>query len=138
MGHVKSMVRRQRLSVNPIVIKELMSRMRGVRAFALLTGVLLLLAGVSYTLYRIVLATTRHPIASIGPEVGQTLFVGLTLVELLMICLVTPAITAGAVSGERERLTLELHEQEPSACTVVPSPERCVKRSLGHYCFWRI
>ena len=108
MVHVKSMVSRQRLGVNPIVIKELMSRMRGVRAFAILTGVLLLLAGVSYALYRIVLATTRHPIASIGPEVGQTLFVGLALVELLMICLITPAITAGAVSGERERLTLEM------------------------------
>jgi ABC-2 type transport system permease protein len=108
MIHIKSMVGRLRLGINPIVVKELRSRMRGMRAFAILTGVLLLLAGVSYTLYRVVLAATRYSSTPVSPQVGQTLFVGLALVELLMICFITPAITAGAISSEQERLTYEM------------------------------
>jgi hypothetical protein len=36
------MVARLHLGVSPILVKELWSRMRGVRAFAILTGMLLL------------------------------------------------------------------------------------------------
>ena len=97
-----------RLGVNPVAVKELRSRMRGMRAFAVLTSVLLLLAGVSYTLYRVVFTATRYSSMPVSPEVGQTLFVGLALVELLVICFVTPALTAGAISGEQERLTYEM------------------------------
>lgn len=96
-----------RLGLNPIAVKELRSRMRGICAFATLTVVLLLLAGVSYVLYRVVLAATQHSGMSPGPEVGQTLFVGLAVVELLIVSLVTPALTCGAISGEHERLTYE-------------------------------
>ena len=43
------------LGMNPIMVKELRSRMRGARAFVILTATLLLLGTVSYALYRIVL-----------------------------------------------------------------------------------
>jgi ABC-2 type transport system permease protein len=97
-----------RPGANAVAVKELRSRMRGIRAFATLTVVLLLLAGVSYVLYRVVLAATQHSGMSPGPEVGQTLFVGLAVVELLIVSLVTPALTCGAISGEQERLTYEM------------------------------
>lgn len=95
------------LSPNPIIVKELRSRMRGPRAFLVLTGMLLFLGGATYGLYRIVLTTASYsPLLS--PNIGQTLFIGLALLELLIISFVTPAVTAGAVSSEREKLTYEM------------------------------
>ena len=97
-----------RFELNPIVVKELRSRMRGIRAFVILTGVLLLLAGASYALYLIVLATSVHTRSPVSPMIGQTLFVGLATLELMMVCFLTPAVTAGAISGERENQTYEM------------------------------
>jgi len=99
---------RLRLSINPIIVKEIRSRMRGGRAFVVLTGVLLLLAAVSYLLYRLVLATWGYGSYPLSPQIGQVLFIGLALLELLAICFITPAVTAGAVSGEQEKLTYEM------------------------------
>jgi ABC-2 type transport system permease protein len=96
------------LTANPILVKELRSRMRGMRAFAILTGVLLLLAGVSYLFYRIVLATTIYSNMPISPQIGQSLLVGLAVVELMMVCFIAPAVTASAISSEKERLTYEM------------------------------
>lgn len=101
-------VSRLRLEPNPIVVKELRSRMRGWRAFAVLTSILLLLGGASYALYRIVLSTSRYSSTPLSPQIGQTLFVGLAALELMMVCFVTPAVTAGAVSSEQERQTYEM------------------------------
>jgi ABC-2 type transport system permease protein len=99
---------RLRLQANPIVVKELRSRMRGGRAFVVLTSMLLLLGGLSYVLYRIVLATSTYSRTPISPQVGQSLFAVLVLVELMVVCFVTPAVTAGAISGEHEQLTHEM------------------------------
>jgi len=98
-----------RLKINPIIVKELRSRMRGARAFAILTGMLLLLGATSYALYRIVLLTTAtYSSAPLSPQIGQTLFTSLAFLELMMVCFVTPAVTAGAISGEHEKLTYEM------------------------------
>jgi ABC-2 type transport system permease protein len=99
---------RSRLAVNPIIVKELRSRMRGARAFIILTGVLLLLGAVSYALYRIVLATSRYTTSPLSPQVGQTLFGGLAFLELMMVCFITPAVTSGAISSEQEKMTFEM------------------------------
>lgn len=99
---------RPRLGVNPIMVKELRSRMRGGRAFVILTSALLLLGAVSYALYRIVLATSRYTTSPLSPQIGQTLFVALMFLELMMVCFITPAVTSGAISGEREKLTYEI------------------------------
>jgi ABC-2 type transport system permease protein len=99
---------RLRLVPNPIVVKELRSRMRGARAFSILTAVLLVLGGASYVLYRIVLTTSRYSSMPLSPQIGQALFVGLGFLELMMVAFVTPAVTAGAVSGEQEKQTYEM------------------------------
>jgi ABC-2 type transport system permease protein len=97
-----------RPEANPIVVKELRSRMRGWRAFAVLTSILLLLGGASYSLYRIVLSTSRYSSTPLSPQIGQALFLGLAFLELMMVCFITPAVTAGAVSSEQERQTYEM------------------------------
>jgi ABC-2 type transport system permease protein len=96
------------LRVNPIIVKELRSRMRGARAFATLTGVLLLLGAISYALYRIMLSTMRYSGGPLSPQVGQVLFTTLAFLELIMVCSITPAVTAGAISSEQEKLTYEM------------------------------
>lgn len=93
---------------NPIVVKELRSRMRGARAFVILTVALLTLAAISYALYRIVLSTASYSYSPLSPKIGQMLFIWLAILELLMVCFLTPAITAGAISSERENLTYEM------------------------------
>jgi ABC-type transport system involved in multi-copper enzyme maturation permease subunit len=105
---VKLVLDKLRPGVNPIVVKELRSRMRGARAFAILTVVLLLLAGVSYGFYRIALAAMAYSSTPISPQIGRVLLVVLAMVELLMVCFITPAVTGGAISGEVERLTYEM------------------------------
>ncbi len=99
---------RPRLGANPIIVKELRSRMRGARAFVILTGVLLLLGTVSYTLYRIVLASLRYTNVPLSPQIGQALFSALAFLELMMVCFIAPAVTAGALSSEQEKLTYEM------------------------------
>jgi ABC-type transport system involved in multi-copper enzyme maturation permease subunit len=68
---------------------------------------LLFLAGATYGLYQIMLSSLVYG-SLLSPVMGQTLFIGLALLELLIICFVTPAVTAGAVSAEREKLTYEM------------------------------
>jgi ABC-2 type transport system permease protein len=94
--------------LNPILVKELRSRMRGGRAFILLTSALLILGLFSFGLYQLVLATSGYNPAPISPQVGQVLFAGLVYLELIIISLITPTLTAGAISEEKERLTYEM------------------------------
>jgi len=93
---------------NPIIVKELRSRMRGARAFITLTVTLTLMALISYGLYRLVILTSTWSYTPVSPQIGQTLFIALAVLEMMMICLITPAITAGAISGEHEKLTYEM------------------------------
>ena len=97
-----------RLFANPIVVKELRSRMRGARAFVILTAMLLLLGAINYGIYRIVILTNTYNMAPLSPQIGQTLFVTLIFLELGLVCFLTPAITAGAISGEMENQTYEM------------------------------
>jgi len=97
-----------RLGLNPVIVKELRSRMRGGRAFATLTGVLMLLAGFSYMLYRVAMAASNRSGTPISPQIGQILFAGLAFLELMVISAIVPAVTAGSISGEKEQQTYEM------------------------------
>jgi ABC-2 type transport system permease protein len=98
--------------INPIIVKELRTHMRGSRAFAILTGYLLILGLLAYGLYRITLASVQNSYGMSNPSqsahIGQTLFIGLAFLELLSVCFVTPALTAGVISGEIERRTYDM------------------------------
>ena len=96
-----------RLGVNPIIIKELRSRMRGPRAFITLTVILLLIGGLMYAMMQIILSTSRYT-NILSPVVGQSMFAALAYLELFMICAITPAVTSGAISSEKEKQTYEM------------------------------
>jgi ABC-2 type transport system permease protein len=96
------------ISVNPIIVKELRTRMRGARPYLILTGFLLLLALTGLGIFALMQQQARFGITVLSAQVGQALFRGLTFVELLLVVCLAPALTSGAISGERERLTYDM------------------------------
>ncbi|MHB8625836.1 MAG: ABC transporter permease [Aggregatilineales bacterium] len=95
--------------MNPVTLKELRGRMRGARAFAVLTVYLLLMAGFALTLYVLYVASFDANVrGSQNGLFGRTLFTGVVGIELFLITFIVPAFTAGAITGERERQTYDL------------------------------
>lgn len=94
--------------------KELRGRMRGRRAFVVLTLYLLLLSLFAWGIYQIQqqgIRSSSDPFGSgIPPSaaVGQALFSGLLVLETLLVLVLAPAMTSGAISMEREKQTLDL------------------------------
>lgn len=107
MTRLKSLLR-----INPIIVKEIRSRMRGPRAFITLTVMLVAMGGLMYGLLQIILASARYT-NILSPQVGQALFASLVFLLLFMIAAVTPAVTAGAISGEKEKQTYEMLMSTP-------------------------
>jgi hypothetical protein len=98
----------QAFRVNPVMLKELRGRMRGVRAFVVLSVYLALMSGFLALLYLIYEPFNRSTGTSAAGEVGRILFMGVVGAELMLIIFIAPAFTAGAITGERERLTYDL------------------------------
>lgn len=95
---------------NPLLIKELRGRMRGARAYVVLTVYLLLLSCfASLIYYTSTSAMSSSPgIGANMAEIGKAVFYTIVLVEIFMVTFITPAFTAGAITSERERQTYEL------------------------------
>jgi hypothetical protein len=94
--------------VNPVMVKELRGRMRGIRAFLVLSVYLGLMSGFAMLLYLIYNSLARSSGSAAAGEIGRVLFVGIVGTELLLILFIAPAFTAGAITGERERQTYDL------------------------------
>ncbi|MBI5293372.1 MAG: hypothetical protein HY872_15965 [Chloroflexi bacterium] len=99
---------RERLTRNPVVIKELRGRMRGNRAFVVLTAHLGLISLFAVLLYFAYTASSGNVYGPSSQIAGKVVFGGIVGIELLIVSFVAPAFTAGAISGERERQTYEL------------------------------
>lgn len=95
------------LTNNPITIKELRSRMRGRRAFTVLTIYLLFAIGLVGLIYTSVTANST-PSPTVSRDAGQATFVTILSIQTFLVLFMAPAFTAGAVSGERERQTYDL------------------------------
>lgn len=94
---------------NPIAIKELRGRMRGWRAAAVLIVHLLMLSCFASFIYFVVAESASNGgTGAVGQTMGQALFYSSYLMLLVLVVFLSPAFTAGAISGERERQTLDL------------------------------
>ncbi|NDJ60126.1 MAG: hypothetical protein GYB67_03325 [Chloroflexi bacterium] len=98
----------QAFRFNPVMLKELRGRMRGVRAFAVMSVYLTLMSTFAMLLYLIYNSIGRGTGSAAAGELGRVLFVGVVGIELLLIVFIAPAFTAGAITGERERQTYDL------------------------------
>src|SRR5467141_1369289 len=92
---------------NPIVAKEYRSRMRTWRSPLAMMVYVVLIAGLGYAMFSS-MARSNSGFAGSVPNYGLTLFKYLVIFQMVLITLVTPALTAGAISGERERQTIDL------------------------------
>jgi ABC-type transport system involved in multi-copper enzyme maturation permease subunit len=120
-GRLRGGVRSFGSGITAVVTKELRGRMRGRRAFAVLTIYLVLLSVFTWGIYEFQRQVNawRFAPGMVGPEfagsvvpisatVGHAIFSGLLVLETLLILVLAPALTSGAISLEREKQTLEL------------------------------
>ena len=92
-------------------VKELRGRMRGKRAFVILTVYLLLVAGFAWMLAALAERTYTAGFGSsfsASSEIGRQLFTGIVFLLTLVTLILAPASTSGAISLEREKQTLDL------------------------------
>jgi ABC-type transport system involved in multi-copper enzyme maturation permease subunit len=82
--------------------------MRGGRPYIVLTSFLLAMVGAGYAITWLVQNQARFGTTVLSPQVGQGLFTGLSLMELFLVVFLAPAMTSGAISGEREQLTYDM------------------------------
>jgi ABC-2 type transport system permease protein len=92
---------------NPIVAKEYRSRMRTWRSPLVMMIYILLVAGLGFAVFSSI-AATNNSFGGGSGNYGQGLFAYLVLFQMLLLTFITPALTAGAISGERERQTIDL------------------------------
>lgn len=95
---------------NPVAWKEMRSRMRENRTFTLLTAYTGLL---SLALYLTVAATWSGDATQRGrledlAVIGRDTFTTICMLQLALVCVIAPALTAGSVTVEREQQTFDL------------------------------
>lgn len=100
---------RELLLRNPVVLKELRGRMRGWRAPLVLTIYLALMSTFVLMFYAVFTLSNNTPSnTGVIQFAGKFVFWVVGGIELLLVCFIAPAFTAGAISGERERQTFDL------------------------------
>lgn len=110
-------------SVATILSKELRGRFRGRRAFVVLTIYVAVLALIAYGAYVVEAPTAREAasggltdpnglgtvnLVNASSSIGQAIFAMLSVFQMLLVAFIAPALTAGAISLEREKQTLDL------------------------------
>jgi ABC-type transport system involved in multi-copper enzyme maturation permease subunit len=100
--------------ISAIIVKELRGRMRGRRAFVIITIHVLLLTALAWMFMRL----NEESISSLSSyggqatyasaQIGRGIFISLLMLQTLIVAVLAPAATAGAISSEREHQTLDL------------------------------
>lgn len=95
-----------KITQNPVLKKELKLRFRSFKSFSGLLFYLLTL--LIFTAGFFLLATNFTGAGFISPEMNITLFTLLSFVQLALVLFIAPGLTAGAISTEREKQTLNI------------------------------
>lgn len=102
--------RTHRAPTNPVLARELRTRMAGRMTWILLTVYLMLLGGILYIAYAAESASSNDPFFVDSPtrfaSAGRSMFEYVVLFMLLLVLFLVPGFTSGAIAGERERQTL--------------------------------
>lgn len=95
---------------NPVLSRELRGRIRGNRALIILVIYLLITGAVTLLVYAAAYSSfslgVNDPEA--GRGIGKAIFLTVMTATLVQVCVITPSLTAGAISGEKERQTYDL------------------------------
>ena len=110
-SHTSVITRARANTALPVLMKEMRSRMRGMRAPVLLfitTGLAILVGLLIITPSWDSLYRDSEYLSRSMADIGKNLFYGLVILEAILCAVIAPALTAGAVSTEREQQTLDL------------------------------
>ncbi|TAK01026.1 MAG: ABC transporter permease [Chloroflexota bacterium] len=113
--------------ITAIGVKELRGRMRGKRAFISVTVYVILVAGFAWMVGRILEENAQNQMmfgggfnASVqSAGIGRGIFIALMFLQTLMILVLAPASTAGTISSEREKQTLDLLAVTPISSVAI-------------------
>lgn len=94
------------MNLNPVLAKELKVKMRNWKAAGMIAVYLLILTLVA--VFLIMLITGEMSVASTNRTASTISYGYLATIQFLLIVFIAPALTSGAISGERERQTLDL------------------------------
>lgn len=95
---------------NPVLTKELRTRMRGARAYWILFAYLFVLSLILFFTYLTWWQSQQNAWGggNAAFAVGKTFYTTLFITQALLVGLITPALTAGGISIEKEQRTYEL------------------------------
>ncbi|WP_019120603.1 ABC transporter permease [Brevibacillus massiliensis] len=89
---------------NPVLLNELKVRMRSNRSALIISLYLLVLGGIAFAFIYLRTGWNQR----FDPNGTRDIFLFLSVLQLAMICMFTPGLTSGVISGERERQTLSV------------------------------
>ena len=117
LGRVGGFVRGASSGLTAIGVKELRGRMRGRRAFIVLTVYLILIGGFAWMSEilqeKLYAGAYANQATFASAAIGRSVFGAILLLETLLVVVLTPAFTAGAISLEREKQTLDMLATTP-------------------------
>lgn len=100
------------IKINPVFLRGVKSRMRGVRAPILISVYLGIVLGFFTLIYMSMTNNTYYGMnsrpLSIGSDMVENLYSILSMILFAVIVLMVPSMNAGAIASEREKQTLDL------------------------------
>lgn len=96
------------MRINPVLQKDLKTKLRGWRSPVLISCYIILLAAVLFIYFTAGELLTPYNIRSFNPRIAVNGYNIMIVFQFALLFLVVPAITATSISGERERQTLDL------------------------------
>jgi ABC-2 type transport system permease protein len=95
---------------NPVLARELRGRIRGNRALIILVIYLTITAAVTLLVYAAAAGSFASGVndPEAGRGIGKSIFITVMTATLIQVCVITPSLTAGTISGEKERQTYDL------------------------------
>ncbi|HYI23105.1 MAG TPA: ABC transporter permease subunit [Candidatus Limnocylindrales bacterium] len=108
-------------SITAVFAKEARWRMRGRRAFVVMTVYVALLGLLVLAVYQLIYdrsqfqfgfnmarVATDQVSGNVSASIGQAIFTAILILQTLLTMMLAPALTSGAISAEREKQTMDL------------------------------
>ena len=95
---------------NPVLSKDLRTRMRGTKAFLVqgfYVGVLVLVMGIMYLTWWASHRAGASPV-TVSSDLGRVVYLLIFEIQAALVALITPALTAGTITIEHEQRTYEM------------------------------
>ena len=91
--------------MNPVLNKEFKLRFRSLKSFL---GVLFYVLAIGIIVIGMIFVQQLSSMGGVNPEQSRELFMILAVLQFALIIFITPGLTAGVISSERERQTLNI------------------------------